>query len=76
MEMSKEYQMFITGLATREKAPTFKELTGILMQEEERYRNLKPQNLDLALLAKKKFFKGNQGEGVGDTSHTPRIYFS
>jgi hypothetical protein len=34
--MLEEYQMFITGLAAREKAPTFEELAGILMQEEER----------------------------------------
>jgi hypothetical protein len=34
--MLEEYQMFITGLAAREKAPTFEELVGILMQEEER----------------------------------------
>lgn len=31
--MLDEYQMFITGLSAREKAPTFDELAGILMQE-------------------------------------------
>ena len=34
--MLEDYQMFITGLAAREKPPTFEELTGILLQEEER----------------------------------------
>jgi len=57
-DMTKVYQMFIIGLATREKSPTFEELTGILTQEEERHKNLKPQNADLALMAKKKFLKG------------------
>ena len=33
--MLDEYQIFITGLSAREKAPTFDELAGILMQEEE-----------------------------------------
>ena len=33
--MLDEYQMFITGLLAREKAPTFDELACILMQEEE-----------------------------------------
>jgi hypothetical protein len=47
--MLEDYHMFITGLAAREKTPTFEELTGILLQEEERCRNLKPQNLDLEL---------------------------
>ena len=40
--MLEDYQMFITGLATREKPPTFEELTGISLQEEERCMNLKP----------------------------------
>ena len=34
--MRDEFQMFVTGLAAREKAPTFEDLTGILLQEEER----------------------------------------
>ena len=38
--MLEDYQMFITGLAAREKPPTFEELTGILLQEEERRENL------------------------------------
>lgn len=33
--MVDEYQMFITGLSTRQKALAFDELEGILMQEEE-----------------------------------------
>jgi hypothetical protein len=60
--MVEDYQMFITGLAAREKAPTFEELTCILLQEEERCTNLqlnlKPQNSDLALWTKKRFPKG------------------
>lgn len=39
--MLDEYQMFIIGLSAREKAPTFDELAGILMQEEEWRRRLK-----------------------------------
>jgi hypothetical protein len=35
-----DYKMFITGFATREKAPTFEELIGILLQEEERHTYL------------------------------------
>lgn len=37
--MIDDYQMFITWLTTREKAPTFEELIGILMQEEEKHKN-------------------------------------
>jgi hypothetical protein len=40
--MLEDYHMFITGLAGREKPPTFEEMTGILLQEEERRGNLKP----------------------------------
>jgi hypothetical protein len=42
--MLEDYQMFITDLAAREKDPTFEEITGILLQEEERRTNLKPHN--------------------------------
>jgi hypothetical protein len=58
--MLDEYQMFITGLATREKAPTFDELTGILLQEERRKNlNGRSHNSDLALVAKgKQPYKG------------------
>jgi hypothetical protein len=62
--MSEDYQMFITGLAAREKAPTFEELTSILMQEEERHMNLKPQNPDLALWQRRNSSRGKQGEGI------------
>jgi hypothetical protein len=65
--MLEDYQMFITCLTTREKAPTFEELAGILLQEEERHTNLKlnlkPQNSYLALWTKKRFPKGKPGEG-------------
>jgi len=47
--MLEDYQMFITGLRAREKPPIFEELTSILLQEEERRGNLKPQNKYLAL---------------------------
>jgi len=33
------------------------------MQEEERHKNLKPQNADLALVEKKKYFKVKLGGG-------------
>jgi hypothetical protein len=56
--MLEDYQMFITGLISREKPPTFEELTGILLQEEERHGNLKPQNSYLALWSNKKSTKG------------------
>eukprot|EP01018_Ginkgo_biloba_P033156 Gb_08202 [translate_table: standard] len=60
--MLEDYQMFITGLAAREKPPTFEELTGILLQEEERRANLKPQNSDLALWSNKRSPRGRSGE--------------
>jgi hypothetical protein len=55
--MLEDYHMFITGLATREKPATFEELTGILLQEEERQGNLRHQNSDLALWSNKKSMK-------------------
>ena len=55
--MSDDYQIFITRISVREKIPKFEELTGILMQEEERRLTLKPQSAELALMEKKKFFK-------------------
>ena len=48
---------------SREKFPTFEELTCIFLQEEERCTNLKPQNSDLELWTKKRFPKGKLGEG-------------
>ena len=53
--MLEYYHMFITGLAAREKPPTFEELMGILLQEEERHMNLKPRNSYLALWSNKRF---------------------
>jgi hypothetical protein len=68
--MLEDYQMFITGLAAREKPPTFEELTGILLQEEERHGNLKPQNKDLALWSNKRSLRGRSGErGRGGEVH-------
>jgi len=61
--MIEDYQIFITRLVVRQKAPTFEELIGILMQEEERHMNLKPWNVDLALVSKKKFYKGKPRGG-------------
>jgi hypothetical protein len=67
--MLEDYHMFITGLAAREKPPTFEELTGILLQEEERRGNLKPQNKDLALWSNKRSARGRSGErGRGGSS--------
>ena len=57
--MLEDYQMFITSLAAREKPPTFEELTGILLQEEEIRTNLKPQNSDSALWSNKRFSGGS-----------------
>ena len=34
-----DYKVFISALAAREKPPTFEELTGILIQEEEMMKN-------------------------------------
>ena len=55
--MTDDYQIFIIGISAREKIPRFEELTGILMQEEERRLTLKPQSAALSLMVKKKFFK-------------------
>ena len=38
-----DYKVFISALVAREKPPNFEELTGILIQEEERMKNY---NLD------------------------------
>ena len=54
-------QMCITRINARENIPHFEELTGILMQEEERRTTLKPQSVDLALVARKNFYKGKGG---------------
>ena len=60
--MLEDYHMFITGLAAREKPPTFEELTGILLQEEERRGNFKPQDSGLALWSNKRSSRGRSGE--------------
>lgn len=53
--------MFIIGLAVRENAPTFDELTSFLLQEEERRKkfNGRSQSSNLALVAEgKQPYKG------------------
>jgi hypothetical protein len=60
--MLEEYQMFIIGLVARENDPTFDELTGVLLQEEECRNNLNSisHNSYLALVEKgKQPYKGN-----------------
>jgi hypothetical protein len=60
-----EYQMFIFSLVAREKAPTFDELEGTILQEEEQKNNLnfRSQSSYLVLVAKgKQPSKGNPGE--------------
>ena len=59
--MLEDYHMLITGLAAREKPPTFEELTGILLQEEERHGNLKPQSKDLSLWSNNRSARGRSG---------------
>jgi hypothetical protein len=60
--MIEDYLLFITGIVAREKPPTFEELTCIFLQEEERRKNLKPQNKYLALLSNKRSARGRSGE--------------
>jgi hypothetical protein len=61
--------MFITGLAAREKPRTFEELTGILLQEEERRGNLKSQSKDLALWSNNRSARERSGvRGRGGSS--------
>eukprot|EP00253_Pinus_taeda_P026988 PITA_26988 len=72
--MIDDYHLLITGLIVKEKSPTFEELTGILMQEEERWMNLKPQNADIALMTKKIPFIGKPGarqKGNGTPQENP-----
>jgi hypothetical protein len=67
--MLDDYHMFITGLTAREKPPTFEELTGISLQEEERHGNLKPQSKDLALWSNNRSARGRSGiRGRGGSS--------
>ena len=54
--MLSKYQVFVTNLAARENVPYFDDLTGILMQEEERRENVENRqySMYLALMAKGK----------------------
>jgi hypothetical protein len=60
--MLEDSQMFIIGLAAREKPLTFEELTGILLRDEERRSNLRPLNSDLALWSNKRSMRGRSKE--------------
>jgi hypothetical protein len=65
--MLDEYQIFITGLATRDKYHLFDDLIGILLQEEEQRKNLNNgfQSSNLALMSKSKnSYKGNPWESI------------
>jgi hypothetical protein len=67
--MLEDYHMLITSLTAREKPPTFEELTGILLQEEERRGNLKPPSKDLALWSNNRSVRGRSGlRGRGSSS--------
>jgi hypothetical protein len=67
--MLEDYHMFITGLTAREKPPTFEELIGILLQEEERRGNLKPPSKYLALWSNNRSARGSSGvRGRSDNS--------
>jgi len=52
-----DYRVFISALAAREKPPNFVDLTGILLQEEERMKNYDQdaKSSDLALMARGKY---------------------
>jgi transposase InsO family protein len=52
-----DYKVFISALAAREKPPNFVDLTGILLQEEERMKNYDQdaKSSDLALMARGKY---------------------
>jgi hypothetical protein len=52
-----DYKVFISALAAREKPPNFVDLTGILLQEEERMKNYDQdaKSSDLALMAQGKY---------------------
>jgi len=67
--MLEDYHMFITCLTTREKPPTFEELIGILVQEEERCGNLKPSSKYLALWSNNRSARGrSRVRGRGGSS--------
>ena len=68
--------MFIIGLAAREKAPTFEELRGILLQEEERPANLKPQNSEFQHYGQRRYsLKGNHKKEAEEEVHFRRSHF-
>jgi hypothetical protein len=54
--MLDEYQIFITNIATKEKDSSFDYLTGIILEEKERRKNLNSRfwSSDLVLMAKAK----------------------
>ena len=54
--MLSKYQVFTTSLEARKNVPSFDDLIGILMQEEERRENVenRQHSMDLALMAKGK----------------------
>lgn len=63
------YQMFVIGLVERDIALTFNELIGILMQEEQRRKNIMLQNLNLELMVKgKRSSNGKPWEGSNEGS--------
>jgi hypothetical protein len=67
--MLEDYHMFIIGLAARDKPSTLAELTGILLQEEERCGNLKPPTKDLAMWSNNRSARGRSGvRGRGGSS--------
>jgi hypothetical protein len=60
-----DYKVFISALSARQTPPTFDELVGILLQEEERMKNydLDSSGLDLALIARgKRSYRGKPWE--------------
>jgi hypothetical protein len=68
--MLEDYHIFITGLAAREKPPTFEELRGILLQEEDRHGNLKTASRDFALWSNNRSARGRSGvRGRGGSSY-------
>ena len=73
--MLSKYQFFITSFVARKKVPYFDDLTGILMQEEERRENVenRQHSMDLALMAKgKQTFKKNpwmKNRGRSESKH-------
>ena len=58
------YKFFISSLATRKDPPTFAELSGIFLQEEERMKHYDhdSQSLEMVLIARKRHsaHRGNQ----------------